>query len=212
MIKHFIYLDEYKMYSLSSQIFEGITEYLITTDSNIKSEDTSQKGPVGSGRILADILRKENETTEKRYLHDYSYVLFEKYLIEKEYVLDVNNASSDNIEDAIGEHSFIKVKGKARFNDMESLKDTLKNFNNIGKALAHVSNYQNIEEARKQLDQMKANIKDRNQRAKLQGQLKRLTNVDKLAKETGLQQDKEFLKNLLTLTFCVETCRSPALK
>lgn len=28
-IKNFIYLDEYKMYSISSQIFEGITEYLV---------------------------------------------------------------------------------------------------------------------------------------------------------------------------------------
>jgi hypothetical protein len=27
-IKSFIYLDEYKMYSISSQLFEGLTEYI----------------------------------------------------------------------------------------------------------------------------------------------------------------------------------------
>ena len=29
-IKSFIYLDEYKMYSISSQIFEGVTESLMS--------------------------------------------------------------------------------------------------------------------------------------------------------------------------------------
>lgn len=29
MIKNFIYLDEEKLYSLSSQIFEGVTEYVL---------------------------------------------------------------------------------------------------------------------------------------------------------------------------------------
>ena len=29
-IKSFIYLDEYKMYSISSQLFEGLTEYILS--------------------------------------------------------------------------------------------------------------------------------------------------------------------------------------
>ena len=29
-IKSFVYLDEYKMYSISSQLFEGLTEYVLS--------------------------------------------------------------------------------------------------------------------------------------------------------------------------------------
>ncbi|UCF13227.1 MAG: hypothetical protein JSW06_02940 [Thermoplasmatales archaeon] len=38
-IKQFIYLDEYKMYSLSSQLFEGITDFLIDS----KFEETEEQ-------------------------------------------------------------------------------------------------------------------------------------------------------------------------
>jgi len=81
-IKSFIYLDEYKMYSISSQIFEGITEYSIDYRGAIKEEEETQKGPIRSGRIMADILKSESGTQEKKYLHDYSYKLFEDRLME----------------------------------------------------------------------------------------------------------------------------------
>lgn len=55
MIKSFIYLDEDKMYSLSSQLFSGITEYIVSSRSEQESESADQKGPIGSGRILAEI-------------------------------------------------------------------------------------------------------------------------------------------------------------
>jgi len=38
MIKNFIYLDEEKMYSLSSQLFEGVTEYVLH-ESSIENDE-----------------------------------------------------------------------------------------------------------------------------------------------------------------------------
>ena len=64
-IKNFIYLDEYKMYSISSQIFEGITEYLIDYQETKREEEEKQKGLIGSGKIMADILKSESGTEEK---------------------------------------------------------------------------------------------------------------------------------------------------
>ncbi len=61
-IKNFIYLDEYKMYSISSQIFEGITEYLMNYEESTKEESEEQKGPISSGRVVADILKSESGT------------------------------------------------------------------------------------------------------------------------------------------------------
>jgi len=70
MIKNFIYLDEYKMYSLSSQIFEGITEYVLNISQNEENKKSIRKEDYG---VLADILKKGYQTEEKKYLHDYSY-------------------------------------------------------------------------------------------------------------------------------------------
>ena len=43
-IKSFIYLDDYKMYSFSSQLFEGITQYILKEDVQAGEEQNSQKG------------------------------------------------------------------------------------------------------------------------------------------------------------------------
>ena len=61
MIKSFIYLDEQKMYSLSSQIFEGITEYVLSESGSENQNSESQKGPVGSGRVLADVIKSSSK-------------------------------------------------------------------------------------------------------------------------------------------------------
>ena len=196
MIKSFIYLDEYKMYSLSSQVFEGITDYLINTKSNSEDHSEDQKGPIGSGRILADIISKEHGTMEKKYLHDYSYVLFEKHLLDKELVLSINSLNEIISHELIERFPFIKIKGKATFNDMESIKYTLGNFNTFGQALTYVTNYQEIENARQQLEQTKKITKDRNQKSVMQSKFKRLANIENLAKESGLQQDQKFMKDL----------------
>lgn len=60
MIKNIIYLDEAKMYSMSSQIFEGVTEYVLNEVSSTHEDTEEQKGPVGSGRVLADAERVRN--------------------------------------------------------------------------------------------------------------------------------------------------------
>ena len=68
MIKSFIYLDEEKMYSLSSQIFEGITEYVLNEHSSENQESENQKGPVGSGKVLADIIISSNKQRKNFFM------------------------------------------------------------------------------------------------------------------------------------------------
>ena len=199
MIKSFIYLDEYKMYSISSQIFEGITEYLIDSRRDTKEDEEMQKGPVGSGRIMADILKSESKTEEKKYLHDYSYKLFEDSLKESEKILSI---SAENIDEAIKKVSnakFVKIRSKAIFNDMNIIKSTIEEFNELGKALTYITNFKEIGKVREQLEKAAENIKDRNKRAELRRRLKGLTNIKELAKEQGLSLDPDFLKNLSSL-------------
>jgi hypothetical protein len=198
MIKNFIYLDEEKMYSLSSQLFEGVTEYVLSESISEKGESEEQKGPVGSGRVLGDILRNSERNTEKKFLNDYSYTIFEKKLLDDGLVF-VTPDAEQAVEENIGNMSFIKITSKATFNDINSINETLKNFNKIGKALAHVTNFKEISAVKEQLEKAKQNTKDRNKKNQLQTQFNSLKNINKLATESGLQQDQGFLDDLALL-------------
>ena len=68
MIRNFIYLDIDKMQSISSQIFEGVTEYIINESNGEISNSEEQKGPVGSGRVVGDILKQQDKKSEKKIL------------------------------------------------------------------------------------------------------------------------------------------------
>ena len=161
-IKSFIYLDEYKMYSISSQIFEGITEYLIDYQGATIEEEETQKGPVRSGRIVADILKSESGTQEKKYLHDYSYKLFEDHLKESGKILSLSAENIDENIKQIDNAGFVEVRAKAVFNDMNTLKSTIERFNELGEALAYITNFEEIEKIHQQLKTAAEAIKDRN--------------------------------------------------
>ena len=195
-IKSFIYLDEYKMYSISSQIFEGITESLMSYQESTTEKQEEQKGPVGSGRIMADILKSESGTQKKKYLHDYSYVLFEEHLRQSEKILSLSEENIDENIKEIDHAGFIEIKGKVVFNDINMIKSTIENFNQLGKAVTHITNFAEIEEVHQQLKKAGGSIKDKNQKARFEQRQKGLTNVKKLAKDRGLNLSTEFLKDL----------------
>jgi hypothetical protein len=65
MIKNFLYLDQEKMYSLSSQMFEGVTAHVLTESTSTNEDSKTQKGPVGSGLVLAEAIRSNIRNTEK---------------------------------------------------------------------------------------------------------------------------------------------------
>ena len=79
-IKSFVYLDEHKMYSLYSQIFEGLTESLTSYTSDTKEEGALRDDGVEAGRLTSQNLGAERATEERKYLHDYSYIQFESAL------------------------------------------------------------------------------------------------------------------------------------
>lgn len=195
-IKSFIYLDEYKMYSISSQIFEGITESLTSYQGYTTEKGEQQKGPVASGRVMADILKSESRTQEKKYLHDYSYTLFEEQLRKLGKVLSLSAENIDEKIEQIDGAGFVEIRGKAVFNDMKIIKSTTEGFNELGEALAYITNFSEMEEVRQQLQKMEKSTKDRNQKAKIRQRLKKLENIKAFAKEQGLYHDSVFLEKL----------------
>ena len=161
-IKNFLYLDEYKMYSISSQIFEGITEYLTNYTGITKEENEEQRGPFGSGKVMADILRSNSGSEERKYLHDYSYTLFEKHLRDEARVLSASETNVESVFQSISEASFVAITGKPAFNDVKIIKSTIESFNQIGEALTFLTNSDEIEERQEQLKNLAGTTKDRN--------------------------------------------------
>ena len=120
MIKSIIYLDEAKMYSMSSQIFEGITEYVLKEVGSTKKNSEEQKGPVGSGRVLADAMKLSERSIEKRFLHDHSLTLFEARLAELELV------------DAVDSTIVVETKPIISKSFVEAVKKSLNNAISVG--------------------------------------------------------------------------------
>lgn len=198
-IKSFLYLDEYKMYSISSQVFEGLTEYSLDYRETTNEEQERQSGPIGSGRVLANILKSESRSEEKRYLHDYSYTLFESHLEEQ---CKVQAICADNVSETMDrvEHlAFVKVRAPAVFNDMKMLKGVMEGFNDLGEALAYVTSLQERSDVREKLAEFGSSTKNRNERADIQKRLKELDDIKTLASSQGLRQDPKFLEKLAFL-------------
>ncbi|WP_428230884.1 DUF6414 family protein [Flavobacterium sp.] len=195
-LRSFVYLDNYKMYSMSSQLFEGLTEYIVKSETTNKREEESQKGPIGSGRILADIIEKDTNQTEKKFLHDFSYNLFEDALLKQNRVLELNK---ENIEEnilKINDFSFVKISGNVVFNDLKIIEETIANFNKIGEALGYVTQKAKYDEEMAEAKKALNSITDRNQKAKAASMIKSQIDFKKYLKENGLNMDDAFLKNL----------------
>ena len=194
MIKNMVYLDVEKMYSLSSQIFEGVTEYILKEKSEDSSQNEEQKGPIGSGRILGDILRNTEKVSEKKFLIDYSYNIFEEKLEE---LGKVHLISSDQEIDSNTpkNSSFIKIKSQIVFNDIRAIQNTILNTNAIGLALTRVTSQTQLSELQDELKSLKGSTKNREILSQIKSKEKSV-DIKELAKAQGLYHDEEFLKSM----------------
>jgi hypothetical protein len=198
-IKSFLYLDKDKMYSISSQLFEGLTEYVIHSQQEKIDTTEEQKGPMASGRVLAEILSRGEESQSKKFLHDYSYTLFEKELEDKSKILNIDeNSISTAIKD-VNDYSFIRIKGKAVFRDTKQITDTLKEYNEIGKSMAHVTNFSEISTAKEEAVEMIKATNNNKQKAEIKAKLREITDVNAIALKSGLSLDQDFCNDLAFL-------------
>ena len=137
-IKSFIFLNDEKIISLSSQISEGVVESLVKINKNQKNvyqEESTILKPVtrGFGKI------GEEEKIETIVLGDYIYLELEKKLIEKKKMI-ILEANQENVSESIKDLkplSFVKIKSKAKFLDVEYIVKILSNIENFGKAIAN---------------------------------------------------------------------------
>lgn len=204
MIKSFIYLDEQKMYSLSSQIFEGITEYVLREGEEGTEVAEEQKGPVGSGKVLGDVIRKSSRSTERKFIHDYAFTVFEKFLEQEGNIVELSasdeGVTRDDVAGLVRGRSFVKVRAKATFHDFAKMASMFSEFNRIGEALAYSGAYEELERLRQDYEESREAISDRNKRSKLDVKYKNASDISKIAKARGLYQDQQFLDSMAFIT------------
>ena len=195
-IKSFIYLDENKMFSISSQLFEGITKYILQEDSASFEEQNEQKGHFLSGRFMADIMFQRTVKSEMKYLHDFAFNLFEKELLTRNMLYEV---TSDDTIDTLKDKRIVKVTGKLVFNDYSKLRDTIEHFNELGRAFGELQQPALTEEIHK-VEITSNQTKDREKKNK-QKQAVNLAKrkIDDYLKEIGLLVDEKCTKNLSTI-------------
>ncbi|WP_028304423.1 DUF6414 family protein [Oceanospirillum maris] len=158
MIKSFIYLDNDKMFSLSSQIFEGVTEYVLNEES-IGRDDSgtnTKKELGGSSKVIADVMRESKVSSEKKYLHDYSMTLFEKEMHESGKVLTIDSETDmEEASEILSDYSFVKIKSKAKFIDFAELYELMKNYRNLAVDIANASHRELIAEKKIEFEKLK---------------------------------------------------------
>src|SRR5262245_31560344 len=112
-IRSFLYLDEYKLYSFSSQLFSGLTEYVVTGSEEQRAKHDEMKLPT-SAKVVADIARETVNRQERRFLHDHAYNLFESELVARDAVTSiVDGADLPDLESP----RFVRITGRGRFID-----------------------------------------------------------------------------------------------
>lgn len=180
MIRNFIYLDAEKLRSLSSQLFEGVTEYVLNSESSEAEKRDQQKGPVASGQVLADIFRQGTSSAQLRFLEDHAYVLFETQLFSEDRVDDVKD---DSASDVPVTKQFARITSKLTINDIKEVLRLVKNFNEFGEAMYRVANQTTIEQSNRGKGMSDADVRN-------------------AAKTAGMQINKKFADSVgTTLTF-----------
>lgn len=169
MLKDFIYIDRDRLYSLYSQLFQGIAESIVEAFSSGK-EDTKKE------RSLEQNLIEASYKVKNVILFDHIYNSLEDKLAPQ--LLQVNESTT--LAD-LQPSSFVKVTGRATIEDFERLTFLLKNFNDIGVAFATMTTFN----ANKATAQNGKNVSK--------------NSIEQYAKDNGLFLDKKFTESMVKI-------------
>ncbi|WP_139826129.1 DUF6414 family protein [Derxia lacustris] len=199
-MKNIIYLDQSKMFSLSAQIFEGITEYVLHESGTSKDSNEEQKGPVGSGRMVAKAMSSNKLEIEKRVLHDHAFSIFENRLEELNLISNFSSTTSEKSRPTNEVKSFVRIESNMRFFDADKITTLLDSFNTLGIAINYVSNYEKISPVLNEIQALKSNKSLKNRHNEITRLEKQLKDGSQFTKENGLYLDPDFLNSLRSIT------------
>lgn len=193
-IKSFTYLDHNKMNSISSQIFEGLTEYVISSKTEQVQQKDQQKGKKNSGHLMADLITNSSSEAEKKFLNDYAYTLFEEALENEGKVLEIDEDSVALLIDTIDDFSFIKIRGRLIFNDTTKVESFLREYNELGYWSGYIAHYEKFKDAFNDL--YKPYKVDKSPKFKVRTESEIREAVRRIVDFGNLQQDENLMKGM----------------
>jgi hypothetical protein len=95
MLRSFLYLDEYKLASLSAQLFEGVVEFEIRGEGGQKTQ-ADRRGAGSANDTSEHAERTVTTKEEQRSLRDFAYTKFERALEERSLLHDIEPTTTDD--------------------------------------------------------------------------------------------------------------------
>lgn len=202
LVKDFIYVDADRLYSLYSQVFEGVTERIVESFIAGLTTTDSQKGPILRGSNVEAEVAEVSRWTQDRALHDHMYSLLESKL--DPVIIDTTSITRDNYETVLRDTFMVRVSGQAEIEDYARLNVYLDRFNELADAIGYAQLTQLREtttaawmEREREINA----ISDRNLKSKESRRLQHEKDnfkkeVNKLLEDIGLRQDEQMLANL----------------
>lgn len=188
MIRHFIYLDEEKMFSLSSQLFAGVTRSYVERRDESKQAEESQEGPKDSGRLLARIATQTAGRDSQRHLHDYGYTLFEDELNARGAVLHV---TEDATLEQLGAAHFVRLSGRPFVSDNRHTCKLISEYRDFQESTSYVTTNPTRVKLGEQLK-----VADKHEAKTLKAQLQAIETPQATAKHIYPDTDHTYLKML----------------
>ncbi len=185
-VRDFMYLDTDNLYSLYSQVFEGVVEEIVESFSN---QDTDRSSSGSLKKAVGDALDTEvveaSSQTKNRILHDHIYNRFEERVGKA--VTQLKSLDKENI-DQISSAFLVKVRGKVEIEDYNRIRDFTQKFNQLTEAIAYaaISNDENVKIILEKHDYLKT--------------IERQMRTAKGPEKTELQKQKAVFSGLLEAT------------
>ena len=141
-IREFIYIDVPKLYSLYSQIFEGITDRIVEERIHQFITGDAQKSILLQASAESKALEASRHV-ESRVLYDHMYNRLESKL--EPTLLDCNNIKFEDMKSLFLERPLVKVSGRAEIEDYERLNDFIGKYNDLGTSISYLGFKENPE-------------------------------------------------------------------
>ena len=169
-IRDFIYLDVERLYSLYSQVFEGVADRIIQSYiDSLQQTDSSKRVPFLQESDIKTKVVEVSRRTENKFLYDYMYNQLEDRIGGA--ILEASSVTRDNYHEQLVDAFAIKVVGTAEIEDFQRTKEITGQFNSLGAAIHYITTF-NPEEARareRQIEELERRVeisKDKNARTR----------------------------------------------
>jgi len=204
IIRDFLYVDRDKLYSIYSQVFEGVVDQIVSSYVAEAHTSTAQNSALRQAKIEEQVAEATTRT-ENRSLYDFMYNSLENKLASS--LSDLSSVDATNYHDQVSHSALVKARGRAEIEDFDRFDAIADKFNDLGTLVAYgiLQKDQKVQDTLAAIDQDIKNTKDRNKRARLEAQVRSTTDLKRKAREIARAKNLSYDEEQLALLRMVAT-------